>query len=245
MTHSFPAQQLTCPVPDECTVAISELSQHARDGNLPTFKLSKDRVWFRVYDARDGYGVPNPGWGNTRFAPFDDLLSGSRVPTMYLAESLEAALLETRLHTIYELEPESRIVAERSLHGYLHAQVVPPTNMTVVDLRDPQLQALGLTRENLANSSFEHYPCTRKVAQAVHAGPQGPDGIIWHSRQAEFSRQAQYEVMVVFADRVRHDRDAWTLSPARNANGALLEGAGRELFDEVADALGVTVIADY
>ena len=51
--------------------------------------------------------------------------------------------------------------------------------------------------------------------------------------------------MVVFADRVRHDRDAWTLSPARNANGAVLEGAGRELFDEVADALGVTVIADY
>lgn len=245
MTHNFPPQQLTCPVPDECTVAISELSQLARDGNLPTFTFSQDHEWFRVYDARDGYAVPNPGWGNTRFAPFDDLQTGRRVPTMYLAESLEAALLETRFHTIYELEPESRYVAERSLHGYLHARVIPPADMTVVDLQDPRLNALGLARENLANSSFEHYPCTRKVAQAIHAGPQQPDGIVWHSRQAEFSRQAQLKVMVVFADRVRHDRDAWTLSRDRNANGALLEGAGRELFDKVAEALGVTVIADY
>src|SRR5690625_2016305 len=139
-------------------MAISELSQHARDGNLPTFTFSQDRVWFRVYDARDGYGDPNPGWGNTPLAPLDELLSGSRVPTMDLAESPEAALLETRFHAIHELQPESRNVAERSLHGYLHAQVVPPTDMTVVDLRDPQLQALGLARENLANSSFEHYP---------------------------------------------------------------------------------------
>lgn len=245
MTQSFPEQQLTCPVPHECTVAVSPLTQLAQNGNLPTYTFSKTREWFRVYDARDGYGVPNPGWGNTRFAPFDDLQAGNRVPTMYLAESLEAALLETRLHTIHELAPDSRHVTERSLHGYLHARVIPPVDLTVVDLRDPQLHALGLARENLAKSSYEHYPCTRKVAQAIHASPQDPDGIVWHSRQAELSKQAQYEALVIFVDRVPHGWDAWSLSEAPNANGALLEGTGREFFDEVAESLGVTVITDY
>lgn len=38
--------------------------------------------WYRVYDGRFGYDAFNPGFGDTRFAPFDSAGSGDRVPTM-------------------------------------------------------------------------------------------------------------------------------------------------------------------
>lgn len=70
--------------------------------------------------------------------------SGQRVPTLYLAETLEAALLETSLHNVSALMP--RVIDEKVLLGKLHAQVVPPRELFLADLRDHQLPALGLTR---------------------------------------------------------------------------------------------------
>lgn len=54
----------------------------------------------------------------------------------------------------------------------------------------------------------------------------------------------EQEVAVVFADRVPQARGAWKLGPYRNASGALLEGAGRLLLDELAEALEVTISTD-
>lgn len=242
MTQQFPPQDLICPEPAECTVAVEALTQLAQSGDLAIETFPAHRAWYRIYDARDGFGSPNPGFGNTRFAPFDDLRTGQRIPTMYLADTLEAALLETSFHDVHTLQP--RVVSELALHGTLHAQVMPPRPLTVVDLRDLQLQHLGLSRDNLANSSYEHYPCTRRVAQAIHASAGKPEGLVWHSRQAELSKETGHEVMVLFADRVPQQRDAWSLGKNRNASGSLLEGAGRELLDEVAERLEVTVIKD-
>lgn len=239
MSSGFPPQDLGCPEPDECTVAIADLVRLAGENRLPQATSSAGRHWFRVYDARDGYAQPNPGFGDTRFAPFDAQDTGARVPTMYLAESLEAALLETSLHNVYE---DSRLVSEQELLGKLHARVVPPRDLTLVDLRDECLATLSLTRQNVSSSSSEHYPCTRRVAQAIHAGPL-VDGIIWHSRQAELAERPPVEVVVVFADRVPHARTSWNLASSRSSNGPLLEGTGRLLLDELAEALDVTITA--
>lgn len=240
MSAAFPPQDLQCPDPDGCTVAVAQLAGLAGSSNLPEALLPSSRHWFRVYDARDGFGQPNPGFGDTRFAPFDAMGSGHRVPTLYLAQTLESALLETSLHNV---TVASRVVAEISLLGKLHAQVMPPRELLLADLRDEQLQALGLDRTNIASSSSEHYPCTRQVARAIHAEGR-LDGIIWHSRQAELAQHARSEVVVVFADRVPADRGQWSLLPARDANGSLLEGAGRLLLDQLAESLGVTIVAE-
>lgn len=239
MTRPFAPQDLDCPDPDGCSVAVEKIEAHARAGTLNLVTLPASRHWFRVYAADDGFGVPNPGRGDTRFAPFDALNDGHRVPTMYLAATLEAALLETSLHDVHETRP--RIVSEALLHGKLHAQVVPPYALMMVDLRDPQLEKLDLTRKSIASSSSEHYPCSRRVARAIHGSTTSPMGIVWHSRQAELNEVEQTEVAVVFADRVAHDRGAWTLSPHRTASGALLDGAGRARLDELAEALDVTI----
>lgn len=239
MTRIFPPQDLQCPDPKRCTAAAAELSGLAEAGDLPIATIPKTRHWYRVYDTQDGCSHPNPGFGDTRFAPFDALDTQERVPTLYLAESLSAALLETSFHDVHTQTP--RVVSELSLHGKLHARLIPPCDMELIDLRDPQLNRLGLTRPQLASSSPEHYPCTRRVARAVHAGPQHPAGIIWHSRQAELSNAGPAEVAVVFADRVSHARGAWKLGPYRDACGSLLEGTGRLILDDVAESLNITV----
>lgn len=239
MSENFPPQDLECPNPDGCTVAVGELVQRAQAGDLPIVSFTSNRHWFRVYDATDGYSQPNPGYGDTRFAPFDAIVDGTRVPTMYLAASLGAALLETSFHNVHE--KQKRIVSEKSLLGKLHARVVPPQALQLVDLRDVQLAALGLSRQNIASSASEHYPCTRTVAQAIHASPANPAGIIWQSRQAELNGLDGEEVAVIFADRVPCYRGAWSLGPFRDASGSLLEGAGRLLLDELAESLEVTI----
>ena len=240
MSPRFPPQDLECPDPPGCPVAVDRLSTLASTGGLPRTSFAPDHPWHRVYDARDGFGTANPGFGDTRFAPFDAVDGSGRVPTLYVAETLEAALLETSLHTVAEEQP--REVAESSLLGALHAEVLPPTALTLVDLRDAQLSALQISRRSIASSSAEHYPCTRRVAQAIHGSTPASAGIVWHSRQAELNQQPASEVAVIFADRLPQGRDAWQLSPSRHAAGALLEGRGRLLLDELAEALDITVV---
>jgi hypothetical protein len=80
------------------------------------------------------------------------------------------------------------------------------------------------------------------VARSVHASPQHVAGILWHSRQAELNEQPAAEVAVIFGDRVAMDRDAWALAYHRGASGALLEGAGRLLLDQLAEELDVTIL---
>ena len=239
MTRALPPEDLECPDPERCPVAVDVLSEVAQAGRLPVVETPGDRTWYRVYDARDGYATPNPGYGNTRFAPFDDT-SGARVPTLYLAESLAAALLETSLHDL--VASARRYVAEAALHGKHHARLLAPEPLRLADLRDPALASLDLSRSNVASSTEEHYACTRRVARAVHASPQHVAGILWHSRQAELNQQPAAEVAVIFGDRVAMDRDAWGLAYHRGASGALLEGAGRLLLDQLAEELDFTIL---
>lgn len=239
MTGLFPAEDLDCPDPSGCPVAVDELTDIAAAGRLPQIDVPTDHDWYRVYDARDGYASPNPGFGDTRFAPFDDA-EGVRVPTLYVADSLAAALLESSLHDVAVQTP--RLVAETALLGKHHARLVQPSSLRLADMRDPALKSLGIPRDAISSSSEEHYPCTRRIALAVHSGPQQVRGILWHSRQAELNGQSAAEIAVLFGDRIPTHRGAWTLAHQPQASGALLEGHGRLLLDRLAVELGVTIL---
>lgn len=220
-------------------MTVGQLTGFADSGGLATVLSPASRHWIRVYDAQDGYTQPNPGFGDTRFAPFDALSDGHRVPTLYLAEDLESALLEASLHDVSEQQP--RVIDEAFLLGTLHARVSPLRDLHLVDLRESVLAALNLRRDSISSSSPEHYPCTRTVARVIHAMPTSPDGILWHSRQAELTGRAPREVAVIFADRVPTERGSWTLADHRGALGSLLEGAGTLELDRLAEALEITV----
>lgn len=73
-----------------------------------------------------------------------------------------------------------------------------------MDLRDAELDRLGLERTSLVATTAEHYPCTRRVAASLHGTSVGgvlPQGLVWHSRQAELAVAAPAEVAVVLVDR--------------------------------------------
>ena len=193
---------------------------------------------YRVYDGTWGYDEHNPGYGDTRFAPFDDLIAGARVPTMYLAATETAAMLETVLHDVHHMA--GRAIYERDLLGKLLSRAEMPRVAVVADLRDPELSRLGIARESLTSSPAEHYPCTRRIAAELHANTTPAiDGMVWHSRQAELAGVGQIEVLVLFGDRYPAGRGTWSLLPP--GLSALYEGHGRLKLDEIAEVLSATI----
>ena len=241
MSPKFGAEDLTCPASASCPVAIDLITEKARAGALPTHAIAEGSVWHRVFSSKFGHTEANPGYGDARFSPFDSTDTGSRVPTFYLAETLQAALLETVLRDVGDWPV--REVSEDRFYGQLHAELQTAETITVADLRDWELKKLDVARSAVASSDQEHYPCTRTIAKAVHASPQNLGGIVWHSRQAELATSPAAEALVLFADRLVSGRDALTLSPALTAAGAIGEGVGRVELDELLEDLGVTVIA--
>lgn len=243
---SLPPADLRCPDPPRCPVLAGLQPRGLRTCVVPT-----TRVLWRSYDGNGGWAEPNPGFGDSRFAPFDDA-SGRRVPVMYLAATDTAALLETTFHNL-DHSAGDRLVLESELLGRMLAEVTAPRPLRLLDLRDARLDALGVSRGQLVSSPAEHYPCTRRLALAAHGEMlrgSAVDGILWHSRQAELAasvrgagltpRLSAVEVMVVFSDRVVSGRGTWPL----HAPGLrrLFDGPGRLRVDEIAEDLGATIM---
>lgn len=235
---ALPAADLDCPDPDGCPVAASAPQLH------PT-TLSAATPLYRVYDATWGYDEHNPGHGDARFSPVDDPFTADRLPSMYLAATPAAALLETVFHDVHQVG--GRIIYERDLRGKLMAHLRVPTEVVLGDLRDPELDRLGVSRAQIVSSPAEHYPCTRRLAGAVLSQFQsGPHlaGLIWHSRQAELANVGPVEVMVLFGEpRYPSRRGNWPLfGPGATS---LYEGPGRLLVDEIAESLGAVIELDH
>lgn len=233
----IPAADLVCPDPDGCPVATVLPRLH-------TTVLRAGSPLYRVYDATWGYDEHNPGYGDARFSPVDDPVTANRLPSMYLAATATAALLETVFHGVHH--SGGRIIYERNLRGKLLAHLRVPTAATLADLRDPELQRLGLSRPQVVSSPAEHYPCTRRLAVAALDQPRRGHalaGLIWHSRQAELTDTSPAEVVVLFGDR-RHPsgRGRWPLfGPGASS---LFEGPGRLLVDEIAETLSAVIELD-
>jgi hypothetical protein len=231
---AFPAADLTCPDPGGCPVA-------ATLPRLRTTSLRAGTAWYRVYNATWGYDEHNPGCGDALFSPIDDPGDDRRLPSMYLAATPVAALLETVFHDVHH--DSARIVYERNLRGMLLAHVRAPAVARLADLRDPELVRLGLRRDQVVSTNAEHYPCTRRLAVAALEqthGRRGVHGLIWHSRQAELAGQDPVEAMVLYGGRrYSSARGSWRLfGPGASSP---FDGPGRLLVDEIAESLSAVI----
>jgi hypothetical protein len=211
---------------------------------LRTTSLRAGTAWYRVYNATWGYDEHNRGYGDARFSPIDDPVDGGRLPSMYLAATPAAALLETVFHDVHH--DSGRIIYERNLRGMLMAHVRAPAVASLADLRDPELVRLGLRREQIVSSDAEHYPCTRRLAVAALGQAHGRrkvHGLIWHSRQSELAGQDPVEVMVLYGGtRYSATRGSWRLfGPGASS---LFEGSGRLFVDEIAESLSAVIELD-
>lgn len=136
------------------------------------------------------------GVGDTRFAPLPDARH------IYMGATRTVALLESALHEAAGPDPTiylSELVDSRMSAVGLTAPV------QVADLRDPELDRLGIQRTQLVDTTPRHYECTRRWGEAIRRSGSGGntvEGAVWHSRQADLHARAN--LGGVFSDVVKH-----------------------------------------
>lgn len=223
---------LRCPVPDPRSLDR---------GALRLLRLAPGTVFHRVYALRHGYDTFNPGAGDSRFAPL--VLDGVALPTLYGGESPEAVLLETVFHDVHDTA--TRVIYGVQLRERGLARLRTPRSLRLLDLRDEALTALGLRRDQLVATTRAHYPCTREWAAVLHGvriGRSRPEGLIWHSRQAELhaGEPVPQEVFMLFGDRAPHEPGDYDLDGL--GVRSLVEGPGLLMVERLAEDLDALVV---
>lgn len=157
--------------------------------------------WWRVhpYDAVTGRYLAqqfnDSGAGNARFSPL--LLGGRPVPTLYAAETLDAALMETVLHDVPYPSEGYLHDLERDLRGPLHAsQIAVVERLTVVDLTKLGLQRMGIRPSQMFETDADDYPRTRRWAEYLHQACEPAQGLLGMS-----ARQPEARALMLFGDR--------------------------------------------
>lgn len=194
----------------------------------------------RGYELKWGYDSFNPGFGDTRFALIP-AHGGGMVPSLYGGVDDVVVLLETVFHDVHHSVGD-RIIYEAVVRSWALAFVRLPRELTVIDLRDDALFAVGLSRSQLVAASAEHYPCTRAWATWLHNHPVGgrlAEGILWHSRQSELQPDARREVFVLWGDRAPAVPGAYPLTGP--GVRSLTEGPGRLLLEQLAEDLDAVI----
>lgn len=140
-------------------------------------------------------GAFNPGKGGpTRFAPFRsprDPAAGI-IPTLYAAETAEAAVCESLLH---DVPLEGGRLGQARYRGRRESTLVLTRDVRLAMLMGIGLRRLGVAPQNLTATEGDVYDRTVLWAQAAHAA--GFEGLAWMS-----ARENTAEAYVLFGDRV-------------------------------------------
>lgn len=161
--------------------------------------------------------------------------------TLYGGADPIVVLLESVFHDVHHATRD-RVVYERLMRELGLVYLRTPRRLRLIDLRDPALAHLGLERHQLVSTSAGHYVCTRAWATFLHSrriGGVEPEGLVWHSRQAELAGGDPVEVFMLFGDRAPSTPGSYPLTGPGVRN--LTEGPGRVLVDEIAEHLNARI----
>lgn len=151
------------------------------------------RIHDRKYDATQF----NPGYGNSRFAPFK--IDGAFVPTAYAATSLECAAFETIFHDL-EAAATFKVVAYSQLEKLQYSTFALRKTLYLSSLFSADLMKFGLERGQVIDTPRSGYPITRLWSEAVHQADPDTGGMVWVSR-----RYDQERALIMFGDRIPPD----------------------------------------
>lgn len=217
---------------------------------LRTHRIEGGARFHRGYKRNHASASLVPGRGDTRFAPLDGTAH------VYLATTALAALLESALHSTAGAAPLV-YVAELAIWAASKVTLVEATRF--IDLRDDELERLGIDRRQVVATSPTHYPCTRNLAAQLQGrviGGQQTHGLLWNSRQAELVAAAldhrpalrdmvdehPSEVAVLWSPPVGPTPLAQTDLDLTESLGPLLDGPGRAYIDDLTALLGIAQV---
>jgi hypothetical protein len=186
---------------------------------------------FRVFRLKYEATAFNPGLAGGvqgRFHFFDDL-HGKAVPTLYGAETAEAAFAETIFRDLVFGAP--RILRSMRLGDVAIARLALARDLNLIELYGHGLQRLGLTAEQLTATPAFEYQRTVVWARALHTAIPGADGIVWMSRQFNTSK-----ALMLFGDRVKNG----VLTPLEVH--PLASGEGLDLLRHCANEAGISIL---
>ena len=174
---------------------------------VPRTRVIPARDWWRVHTFDPATGKYGPAAfndspkANARFSPLLDA-AGAVIPSIYAADSLEGALMESVLHNVpFPSTGYQHDFKIDRLGAYHVSQISTTAPLTVVDLTTPGLQAIGLLPSDLFESNKLDYPRTQTWATWFRLQCPAAHGLYWISR-----RYNEAAVIVLFEDRVPSGR---------------------------------------
>ena len=179
---------------DEASPTVPEPPSRLHPPN--SVELTAGELLHRVHDRRFDGNAFNPCRGNsTRFAPIRDA-SNRCIPSLYAADTVEAAIYETILHDI-PLHATRKSVPHSQLQHRRHSTLVVRRALRLASLRAPDLLKWGLRRETLITGLPTQYGRTALWAKAVHDQFDEVDGLVWTSNLCDPDT-----ALLLFGDRV-------------------------------------------
>lgn len=159
-----------CPVASPMASRVAQVATYAMPAATSLSRAHKHRY---AGDSMTPAGAP----GDSRFSPLPE------VAHAYVARHSTCALLETAFRHVTS---GNRTIYWPNIEPWAVSAVATRELLDLADLRDPELDRMGISRGSLVAAPPRHHACTRQWARALHDA--GYDGIIWHSRQADLHR---------------------------------------------------------
>lgn len=180
--------------------------------------LADGELLHRVHAPQFEGNAFNPCRGGpTRFAPIHDV-KGECVPTLYAAQTVEAAIYETILHDV-PLGAVRKSVPRHSVENRRHSALVVRRALRLASLRAPDLMKWGLTPATLIGHSPTQYRHTARWAKALHDQFAEVDGLVWTSSLCDPDA-----ALLFFGDRVDAS-DLMVTGVRQGSDGSFIEDA--------------------
>jgi len=159
--------------------------------------LKKGTTIERVHNRNFAANAFNPCQGNpTRFAPIHDK-NGVCIPSLYAGETFEAAVFETIFHDV-PAKARRKSVPQKKITDSNHGHLEVMCDLNLVSLREPDLNAWRIKRNQLISSSPKLYSGTAEWAEAIHHQFSKAEGLVWTSNQCDPA-----SAYLFFGDRVK------------------------------------------
>lgn len=179
---------------DEVSPTVPEPPSRLHPPNI--VELTAGELLHRVHDRQFDGSAFNPCRGGpTRFAPIGDAYNRC-VPSLYAADTVEAAIYETILHDV-PLRATRKSVPHGQLQQRRHSTLIVRRALRLASLRAPDLLKWGVRRETLIAGLPTQYRRTALWAKAVHDQFDQVDGLVWTSNLCDPDT-----ALLLFGDRV-------------------------------------------